>query len=105
MNKHDGDTIANSCELNSVRNSYTVLHFRVNIVDGRARNYFAFKIISHVRKNIMIEVTNQNFNKVYPHLEHTLKNASFIAIDGEFTGIENDDVRNRLVYTVGNEFE
>ena len=53
----------------------------------------------------MIEVTNQNFNKVYPHLEHTLKNASFIAIDGEFTGIESDDVRNRLVYTVGNEFE
>lgn len=45
----------------------------------------------------MIEVTNQNFNKLYPHLEHTLKNASFIAIDGEFTGIEGDDAKNRLV--------
>lgn len=44
----------------------------------------------------MIEVTNQNFNKVYPHLEHTLKNANFIAIDGEFTGIESDDVKNSL---------
>lgn len=49
----------------------------------------------------MIEVTNENFNKVYPHLEHTLKNASFIAIDGEFTGIEEgDNVKNRLVCTL-----
>lgn len=48
----------------------------------------------------MIEVTNQNFNEVYPQLEHTLKNASFIAIDGEFTGIEGDDAENRLVCTL-----
>jgi len=47
----------------------------------------------------MIEVTNQNFSEVYPHLEHTLKNACFIAIDGEFTGIEGDNVKNRLVCT------
>ncbi|XP_018302367.1 poly(A)-specific ribonuclease PARN-like domain-containing protein 1 isoform X1 [Mycetomoellerius zeteki] len=53
----------------------------------------------------MIEVTNQNFNKVYPHLEHTLKNASFIAIDGEFTGIEGDDVRNSLFDSIHERYE
>jgi len=44
----------------------------------------------------MNEITNQNFNKVYPRLANTLKNANFIAIDGEFTGIVADDVKNRL---------
>ncbi|XP_012540799.1 pre-piRNA 3'-exonuclease trimmer isoform X2 [Monomorium pharaonis] len=44
----------------------------------------------------MIEVTNQNFNQVYPHLEATLKKASFVAIDGEFTGIEGIDRKNSL---------
>ncbi|XP_018394425.1 PREDICTED: poly(A)-specific ribonuclease PARN-like domain-containing protein 1 [Cyphomyrmex costatus] len=53
----------------------------------------------------MIEVTNQNFNNVYPHLEHTLKNASFIAIDGEFTGIEGDDVKNSLFDSVHERYE
>ncbi|XP_018058085.1 PREDICTED: poly(A)-specific ribonuclease PARN-like domain-containing protein 1 isoform X1 [Atta colombica] len=53
----------------------------------------------------MIEVTNQNFNKVYPHLEHTLKNASFIAVDGEFTGIESDDVRNSLFDSIHERYE
>jgi len=47
--------------------------------------------------SIMNEITNENFNKVYPHLVATLKNANFIAIDGEFTGIAADDVKNRLV--------
>ncbi|XP_024876104.1 pre-piRNA 3'-exonuclease trimmer-like [Temnothorax curvispinosus] len=66
-----------------------------------------FKVITHVRKknNIMIEVTNHNFNKVYPHLEHTLKNASFIAIDGEFTGIEGDDAKNSLFDSVHERYE
>ncbi|XP_018346792.1 PREDICTED: poly(A)-specific ribonuclease PARN-like domain-containing protein 1 isoform X1 [Trachymyrmex septentrionalis] len=53
----------------------------------------------------MIEVTNQNFNKVYPHLEQTLKNASFIAIDGEFTGIEGDDIRNSLFDSIHERYE
>lgn len=53
----------------------------------------------------MIEITNQNFNKVYPHLEHTLKNASFIAIDGEFTGIEGDDAKNSLFDSVYERYE
>lgn len=67
-------------------------------VDSPAWGYAVPEIISHTRENnIMIEITNQNFNKVYPHLEHTLKNASFIAIDGEFTGIEGNDAKNRLV--------
>lgn len=33
----------------------------------------------------MIDVTNQNFNKIYPHLERALKDANFIAIDTELT--------------------
>ncbi|KAH0947464.1 hypothetical protein HN011_011598 [Eciton burchellii] len=44
----------------------------------------------------MNEITNQNFNKVYPRLADTLRNANFIAIDGEFTGIAADDVKNSL---------
>ena len=46
----------------------------------------------------MIEVTNHNFNSIYPHLESALKDASFIAIDTELSGInDNDDSKNRLV--------
>ncbi|XP_026824613.1 pre-piRNA 3'-exonuclease trimmer isoform X2 [Ooceraea biroi] len=55
--------------------------------------------------SIMNEVTNQNFSKVYPHLEATLKNASFIAIDGEFTGITGDDVKNSLFDTTKERYE
>jgi len=44
----------------------------------------------------MTEVTNLNFNEIYPHLQCVLKNASFIAIDTELTGIE-DSEKNRLV--------
>lgn len=50
----------------------------------------------------MLEVTNENFNTIYPHLERTLKNANFIAIDTELTGINVDDVKNRLVYILLN---
>ncbi|XP_011156770.2 pre-piRNA 3'-exonuclease trimmer isoform X2 [Solenopsis invicta] len=53
----------------------------------------------------MIEVTNENFNQVYPHLEQTLKNANFIAIDGEFTGIDGDDVKNSLFDSVHERYE
>lgn len=45
----------------------------------------------------MIDVTNENFNTIYPHLESALKDASFIGIDTEFTGINVEDVKNRLV--------
>lgn len=44
----------------------------------------------------MTEVTNLNFNKIYPYLERVLKDANFIAIDTELTGIENEN-KNRLV--------
>lgn len=47
----------------------------------------------------MIEVTSENFNTIYPNLERALKNANFIAIDTEFTGLNVDDIKNRLVYT------
>ncbi|KAL0105870.1 hypothetical protein PUN28_015945 [Cardiocondyla obscurior] len=53
----------------------------------------------------MIEVTNENFNEVYPQLEHALKNANFIAIDGEFTGIEGEDVKNSLFDSVHERYE
>jgi hypothetical protein len=53
----------------------------------------------------MNEITNQNFNKVYPRLTDTLRNANFIAIDGEFTGIAADDVKNRLGSALFDAFE
>lgn len=46
----------------------------------------------------MYEVTNENFKEIYPQLECILKNASFVAIDTELTGIEADNIKNRLVY-------
>ncbi|XP_043260056.1 pre-piRNA 3'-exonuclease trimmer-like [Colletes gigas] len=39
----------------------------------------------------MNEVLNNNFKELYPELETTIKNASFIAFDAEFTGIQSDD--------------
>lgn len=39
----------------------------------------------------MEEVTIKNFNSIYPKLEETLRNATFISIDSEFTGIKVDD--------------
>ncbi|GAB1859301.1 Poly(A)-specific ribonuclease PARN-like domain-containing protein 1 [Camponotus japonicus] len=53
----------------------------------------------------MLEVTNQNFNTIYPHLEHALKNASFIAIDTELTGINVDDVKNSLFDSINERYE
>lgn len=35
----------------------------------------------------MNRVTNENFKETYPHVERALKNASFIAIDAEFSGL------------------
>ncbi|XP_076232531.1 pre-piRNA 3'-exonuclease trimmer isoform X2 [Calliopsis andreniformis] len=40
----------------------------------------------------MKEVLDKNFNRVYPRLEEAVKNASFIAIDAEFTGIQSSEV-------------
>lgn len=53
----------------------------------------------HEKIIIMIEVTSENFNTIYPHFERVLKDASFIAIDTEFTGLNVEDIKNRLVYT------
>lgn len=53
----------------------------------------------------MLEVTNENFNTIYPHLERTLKNASFIAIDTELTGINVDDVKNSLFDSINERYE
>lgn len=36
----------------------------------------------------MTEVTRSNFEDVLPHIEETIKNASFIALDAEFTGLK-----------------
>lgn len=46
----------------------------------------------------MIDVTNRNFGQIYPHLERALKDASFIAIDTELTGLEVD-AKIRLVFS------
>lgn len=46
----------------------------------------------------MIDVTSHNFAEVYPHLERALKDASFIAIDTELTGLEVD-AKIRLVFS------
>lgn len=53
----------------------------------------------------MIAVTNQNFNTVYPHLVRALKDASYIAIDTEFTGINVDDVQNSLFDSINERYE
>ncbi|EFN64967.1 Poly(A)-specific ribonuclease PARN-like domain-containing protein 1 [Camponotus floridanus] len=53
----------------------------------------------------MFEVTNENFNTIYPHLERTLKNASFIAIDTELTGLNVDDVKNSLFDSINERYE
>ncbi|XP_072760926.1 pre-piRNA 3'-exonuclease trimmer [Anoplolepis gracilipes] len=52
----------------------------------------------------MIEVTNENFNTIYPHLECALKNASFIAIDTELTGI-NGDLKNSLFDSINERYK
>lgn len=38
----------------------------------------------------MIEVTDQNFENLYPRIEETLKNATFFSMDTEFSGIKTD---------------
>ncbi|KMQ98242.1 poly -specific ribonuclease parn-like domain-containing protein 1 protein [Lasius niger] len=53
----------------------------------------------------MIEVTNENFSTIYPHLERVLKDASFIAIDTEFTGINVDEVKNSLFDSINERYE
>lgn len=40
----------------------------------------------------MNEILDENFKNFYPKIENTLKNASFVAIDAEFSGIDNDIV-------------
>lgn len=45
----------------------------------------------------MIEVLDKNFQTLYPKLESAINNASFIAIDAEFTGINSEDnAKHRL---------
>ncbi|CAL7951721.1 unnamed protein product [Xylocopa violacea] len=39
----------------------------------------------------MIEISNENFKILYPQLKDTINNASFIAIDAEFTGIHSEE--------------
>lgn len=53
----------------------------------------------------MIEVTNENFNTIYPHLESALKNASFIGIDTELTGINVEDIKNSLFDSIEERYE
>lgn len=41
---------------------------------------------------IMVEVNNKNFKKLFPKIEIAIKNASFISIDAEFSGIKDHKV-------------
>lgn len=46
----------------------------------------------------MNEILDEKFKEFYPEFEKLIKNASFIAIDTELTGISTDnDVKYRLV--------
>ena len=36
-----------------------------------------------------MDVTRENFREVYDHVEKTISDATFIAIDGEFSGVTN----------------
>lgn len=40
----------------------------------------------------MNNIVNSNFKQLYPKVENALKNASFIAIDAEFSGIKKSNV-------------
>lgn len=53
----------------------------------------------------MIEVTSENFNTIYPNLERALKNANFIAIDTEFSGLNVDDIKNSLFDSINERYE
>lgn len=46
----------------------------------------------------MNNITSENFKEIYPQLERILKDASFIAIDTELSGIEADNIKTRLVF-------
>ncbi|XP_011631295.1 pre-piRNA 3'-exonuclease trimmer-like isoform X2 [Pogonomyrmex barbatus] len=80
---------------------------RTELVNGFEQYCLRYMRLLHTKENTikMIEVTNQNFNEIYPHLEHAMKNASFIAIDGEFTGIEVANVKNSLFDSIHERYE
>ena len=45
----------------------------------------------------MYEVTDKNFEELYPKIEETLKNAVFFSVDSEFSGLKTDPlVKERL---------
>lgn len=59
--------------------------------DIKIENYFNLKII-------MTEVTTENFNTLFPTIQESLKNATLIAIDTEFTGINIDNALKESLF-------
>ncbi|XP_076754248.1 pre-piRNA 3'-exonuclease trimmer [Xylocopa sonorina] len=54
----------------------------------------------------MIEVSEKNFQSLYPELESVINNASFIAIDAEFTGIHSEEnLKPSLFDTLENRYK
>nr|XP_033323389.1 pre-piRNA 3'-exonuclease trimmer-like isoform X1 [Megalopta genalis] len=54
----------------------------------------------------MEEVLDNNFDEIYPDIESTIKNATFISIDAEFTGIQsNDQIKYSLFDTIDDRYK
>ncbi|XP_011306351.1 poly(A)-specific ribonuclease PARN-like domain-containing protein 1 isoform X2 [Fopius arisanus] len=54
----------------------------------------------------MNEILDDNFMNSYPKIEYTLKNASFIAVDAEFSGIDSENVPELTLFdTVQERYE
>ena len=46
----------------------------------------------------MCEVTSHNFEELLPEISNRIRNAAFIAIDGEFTALTIDDQKDKSRY-------
>ncbi|KAK2580021.1 hypothetical protein KPH14_012310 [Odynerus spinipes] len=51
----------------------------------------------------MNEVTKENFNSIYPQIKDALENATIIAIDSEFTGLESDNISKSSLFDTTDE--
>ena len=57
-----------------------------------------FRKSNHLNREKM-EITKHNFVEKLPVIEEAIKNASFIAIDGEFTGLHDDTFKQSSLDT------
>ena len=63
------------------------------------------KIFSSFSKKAKMEVTKTNFAEKLPLIEAAIRDAEFISIDGEFTGLHEDGGRNSALDTPAERYE